>query len=121
MSYVADTNLNYQIVIGTGIPHANRTYPNYLDEINNVSKNCSGLRRMGAAAIDLAYVASGKLDGFWEKDLNIWDVSAGVLIVREAGGMVTLPNGKDWTTESRDILASNLLIHQELQDKIHKN
>ena len=108
-------------VIGTGIPHANRIYKNYLDEINNVSKSCSGLRRIGAAAIDLAYVASGKLDGFWEKDLNIWDVSAGVLLVREAGGMVTLTNGKDWTTESRDILASNLLIHQELQDKIHKN
>ena len=108
-------------VIGTGIPHANRIYTNYLDEINNVSKSCSGLRRIGAAAIDLAYVASGKLDGFWEKDLNIWDVSAGVLIVREAGGMITLPNGKNWTTESRDILASNLLIHQELQDKIHKN
>ena len=110
-----------ECVIGTGIPHANRIYPNYLEEINNVSKSCSGLRRMGAAAIDLAYVASGKLDGFWEKNLNLWDVSAGVLIIREAGGKVTLPNGKDWTIESNDILASNLLIHQELIEKLQKN
>tara|TARA_B110000196_G_scaffold317218_1_gene329956 strand:+ start:332 stop:1114 length:783 start_codon:yes stop_codon:yes gene_type:complete len=108
-------------VIGTGIPHANRIYTNYLDEINNVSKNCSGLRRMGAAAIDLAYVAAGKLDGFWEKNLNLWDVSAGVLIIREAGGKVTQPDGKEWTINSRDILVSNLLIHQELQEKLNKN
>ena len=108
-------------VIGTGIPHANRIYKNYLDEINNVSKSCSGLRRIGAAAIDLAYVASGKLDGFWEKNLNLWDVSAGVLIIREAGGKVTQPDGKEWTINSRDILVSNLLIHQELQEKLNKN
>ena len=110
-----------ECLIGTGIPHANDIYPNYLEEINNVSKSCSGLRRMGAAAIDLAYVASGKLDGFWEKNLNLWDVSAGVLIIREAGGKVTLPNGNEWTIESKDILASNLLIHQELQEKLQKN
>jgi myo-inositol-1(or 4)-monophosphatase len=107
-------------LVGTGIPHANRTYPNYLEAIDSVSKNCSGLRRMGAAAIDLAYIASGKLDGFWEKNLNLWDVSAGVLIIREAGGKVTQPNGDDWTIECKDILASNLLIHQELQERINK-
>ena len=52
---------------------------------------------------------------------NLWDVSAGVLMIREAGGKVTQPDGKEWTTESNDILASNLLIHQELQEKIQKN
>ena len=94
-------------------------YPkNYLEEINSVSKNCAGLRRMGAASIDLAYVAAGKLDGFWEKNLNLWDVSAGVLIIREAGGKVTEPNGNNWTINSRDILASNLLIHSKLQEKL---
>ena len=108
-------------IIGTGIPHANRTYPNYLNAIDNVSKNCSGLRRMGAAAIDLAYVAAGKLDGFWEKNLNLWDVCAGVIIVKEAGGKITQSNGEEWDTESKDILASNLFIHQELEEKIRKN
>ena len=108
-------------VIGTGIPHADRTYNNYLNEINNVSINCSGIRRMGSAAIDLAYVASGKLDGFWEKNLNLWDVSAGVLMVKEAGGKITMTNGNEWTNLSKDILASNSLIHEKLQDKIQKN
>ena len=108
-------------IIGTGIPHANRAYPNYLDEINDISKSCSGLRRMGSAAIDLAYVASGKLDGFWERNLNIWDVSAGVIIIKEAGGMITLPDGNDWTIKSSDILASNLLIHQKMLKKLIRN
>ena len=110
-----------ECIIGTSIPHINRIYPNYLNEIDNVSKSCSGLRSIGAAAINLAYVASGKLDGFWEKNLNIWDVSAGVLMIKEAGGKVTLPDGQEWTTDSKDIFASNLLIHQELQEKIQKN
>ena len=108
-------------VIGTGIPHVNRSYPNYLNEIEDVSKNCSGMRCIGAASIDLAYVASGKLDGYWEKNLKLWDVSAGVLIIKEAGGKITEPDGNEWTTESKDILASNLLIHKELEDKIKQN
>ena len=105
-------------LIGTGIPHGDRSYENYLEQIDSVSKNCAGLRRMGAASIDLAYVAAGKLDGFWEKNLNLWDVSTGVLLIREAGGKVTEPDGNDWTINSRDILASNLFIHSELQEKL---
>ena len=105
-------------LIGTGIPHGDRSYENYLEQIDSVSKNCAGLRRMGAASIDLAYVAAGKLDGFWEKNLNLWDVSTGVLLIREAGGKVTEPNGNDWTIKSRDILASNLFIHSKLQEKL---
>ena len=73
---------------------------------------------MGAASIDLAYVAAGKLDGFWEKNLNLWDVSSGVLLVKEAGGRVTEPNGDAWNINSRDILASNLHIHDKLSEKI---
>ena len=105
-------------LIGTGIPHGDRSYENYLEQIDSVLKNCAGLRRMGAASIDLAYVAAGKLDGFWEKNLNLWDVSTGVLLIREAGGKVTEPDGNDWTIKSRDILASNLFIHSKLQEKL---
>jgi myo-inositol-1(or 4)-monophosphatase len=105
-------------VIGTGIPHANRGYPNYLDEIDKISKSSAGLRRIGAASIDLAYVASGKLDAFWERNLNLWDVSAGVLLIKEAGGKVSLPNGEEWTIKSRDILASNTIIHEKIQNKL---
>lgn len=105
-------------IIGTGIPHANRAHPEYLQEIDSISKNCSGLRRMGAASIDLAFVASGKLDGYWERNLNIWDVSAGIILVKEAGGKITQPNGNEWTLQSRDILASNSEIHQMIQQKL---
>lgn len=107
-------------IIGTGIPHANRIYPKYLEEIDSISKNCSGIRRMGAASIDLAFVASGKLDAFWERNLNLWDVSAGVILVKEAGGKVTQPDGKEWKIESRDILASNLNIHELIKKKLNR-
>ena len=106
-------------IIGTGIPHANRSYLNYLQEIDNVSKSCSGLRRMGAASIDLAFVASGKLDAYWERNLNLWDVSAGVILVKEAGGKVTQPNGDKWDLESKDILVSNLNIHGIMKEKLN--
>ena len=72
---------------------AKLTYEGYLDEIHQISKECSGLRRMGSAALDLAYVAAGKLDAFWERNLNLWDMAAGVLLVREAGGIITEPTG----------------------------
>ena len=78
----------------------------------------TNVRRFGAAALDLAYVSSGKIDGFWEKDLNLWDVSSGVLLVKEAGGRVTEPQGNNWTTKSRDILVSNTLIHEKLLENL---
>ena len=68
--------------------------------------------------MDLAYVAAGKLDAFFQNNLNIWDVSAGVLLVKEAGGKVTMKNGNEWKIESHSILASNLLIHEEIQSKL---
>ena len=105
-------------VIGVGIPHANKTYKNYLNEIDQISKKCSGLRRMGSASIDLAYVASGKLDAYWERNLNLWDVSTGVLLVKEAGGKITEPNGNPWNISSKDILASNSKLHEIIQEKI---
>ena len=73
-----------------------------------------GVRRAGSAALDLAYVACGRLDGFWEFKLNPWDVSAGVLLVREAGGVVTHFDGGTFTLDSRETLASNGLIQGEL-------
>tara|TARA_B100000427_G_scaffold328949_1_gene343454 strand:- start:5078 stop:5860 length:783 start_codon:yes stop_codon:yes gene_type:complete len=115
---VSKRNNLIDCIIGTGIPHANRTYPNYLEEINSISKNCSGIRRLGSAAIDLAYVAAGKLDAFWERNLNIWDVSAGVILVLEAGGKVTKTDGTEWQIDSKDILVSNLNIHDIVKEKL---
>ena len=105
-------------LIGTGIPFGNRVYKNFYKELDNMSKNSAGVRRLGAAALDLAYVASGKIDGFWERDLNLWDISSGVLLVKEAGGKITEPDGKKWTTNSRDIVVSNSLIHKKLKENL---
>ena len=105
-------------LIGTGIPFGNRVYKNFYKELDNMSKNSAGVRRLGAAALDLAYVASGKIDGFWERDLNLWDISSGVLLVKEAGGKITEPDGKKWTTNSRDIVVSNSLIHNKLTENL---
>ncbi len=103
-------------LIGTGIPSGNRIDNNDLKKIHSISKLSSGIRRIGAASLDLAYVASGRLDGFWEKDLNLWDVSSGVLMVKEAGGMISEIDDKEWTIKSRNILASNLIIHGKLKE-----
>ena len=105
-------------LIGTGIPFGNRVYKNFYIELDNISKNSAGVRRLGAAALDLAYVSSGKIDGFWERDLNLWDISSGVLLVKEAGGKITDLDGKKWTTNSRDIVVSNSLIHKKLTENL---
>ena len=115
---VSKRNMLNECIVGTGIPHAKKTYNNYLNEINKISINSSGLRRLGSAAIDLAYVAAGKLDAFWERNLAIWDVSSGVLLVKEAGGKITEPNGNPWNISSKDILASNSKLHEIIQEKI---
>jgi len=105
-------------LIGTGAPFSDRIYDDYYKELKNISKLTAGVRRIGAASIDLAYVASGKIDGFWEKDLNLWDVCSGVLLVKEAGGRLSEPNGNNWNIKSRDILVSNTLIHEKLIENL---
>jgi myo-inositol-1(or 4)-monophosphatase len=72
------------------------------------------IRRAGSAALDLAYVAAGRFDGFWELKLNPWDIAAGWLLVEEAGGIVTDMGGNDYYLESLSILASNGRIHKEM-------
>ena len=86
----------------------------YLEVFTRIFWATQGIRRMGAAAIDLAYTAAGRLDGFWEYGLKKWDVAAGALILIEAGGMVSDFAGSDGWWESCDIVASNGLIHSAL-------
>lgn len=84
-----------------------------LDEAKRVLKETSGVRRFGAASLDLAYVAAGRFDAFWERDLNIWDVAAGACLVREAGGMVSeIEGGKHFLTAG-SILAANAEIFEK--------
>ena len=102
-------------VIATGIPFRERgDHPRYLNLLESVMGNTAGVCRFGAAALDLAYVAAGRFDGFFEFGLSAWDVAAGIVIVREAGGFVTeIDGGKNMLT-SGSILASNDLLRLPL-------
>jgi myo-inositol-1(or 4)-monophosphatase len=104
-----------EALIGTGIPFRGRgDHPAYLATLARVMGATSGVRRMGVAALDLAYVAAGRLDGFWEFGLLPWDLAAGVLMVREAGGFVTDLAGGQTMLTTGDILAANSHLHLPL-------
>ena len=105
-----------ETVIGTGIPHCGRGDPARWAKIYAaVGPQVSGVRRFGAASLDLAWVAAGRMDGFWEDDLDVWDTAAGVLLVREAGGFVTDYRGSDRSFERREYIAASASIHSKLQ------
>jgi len=102
-------------LLGTGFPYDCATDPdNNFANFIAFQKRARGIRRAGAAALDLAYVAAGRLDGFWELKLKAWDVAAGVLLVREAGGMVTSFDGSPYDLFAGEFVASNGLIHEEM-------
>lgn len=97
-----------ECLIGTGIPFRGRgDHPSFLKEMGAVMAETAGIRRMGVASLDLAFVAAGRLDGFWESGLKPWDMAAGILLVREAGGMVSEIGGRAHRLDSPTILASN--------------
>jgi myo-inositol-1(or 4)-monophosphatase len=81
----------------------------------------TGVRRPGSAAIDLADVAAGRLDGFWEQRLSAWDIAAGILLVREAGGLVTDFAGRDLAIEHNEVLAANPAIHRWLLEVLNQH
>jgi myo-inositol-1(or 4)-monophosphatase len=101
-------------LVGTGFPsHKRHKNPN-IHFYHQITLRTHGVRRAGSAALDLCYVASGRLDGFWEFNLNPWDTAAGVLIVEEARGRVTDFQGGPFQLNSRETVASNGLIHDAL-------
>ena len=102
-------------LIGTGMPFRDRgDKALYSAILNSVMTATSGVRRFGAAALDLAYLASGRLDGFWEFGLQPWDIAAGILLVREAGGYVSDLSGGQTMMTSGDVLAANDHLHLPL-------
>ena len=112
--HVSKTTRLAESILGTGFPsHKRHKNPNiyFYQQITLLSH---GVRRAGSAALDLANVAAGRYDGFWEFNLNPWDTAAGVLIVREAGGKVTRFDGTPFRLDSREVLATNGLIHDEV-------
>lgn len=102
-------------VIACGLPHLGRgDLALGSREIAAMQPKVAGLRRFGAASLDLAWVAAGRFDGYWERNLMPWDIAAGLIIVREAGGFVTDIDGNETTPETVDVLAGNETIHREL-------
>ena len=102
-------------VIATGIPHRGKSdHAQFLSECAMVMSRSAGLRRMGAASLDLAWVAAGRFDGFWERNLQAWDLAAGIIMIKEAGGYVTGLGGKPDMLETGSIVAGNEQIHRAL-------
>jgi myo-inositol-1(or 4)-monophosphatase len=102
-------------LIGTGFPFRDgAAFDEYMVQIRNLMPKCAGLRRPGAAALDLAYVAAGRFDGFWEMKLNQWDMAAGALLIQEAGGLVTGIDGEETYMQSGSIVAGTPKIFPEL-------
>ncbi|OGU71666.1 MAG: inositol monophosphatase [Ignavibacteria bacterium RBG_16_34_14] len=116
-----NSNLRYSILV-TGFPYNIRENPyNALEKFIAFTKASRGLRRLGSAAIDFCYVAKGVFDGFWEVYLNPWDICAGKLIVEEAGGKVTDFESKEINIHSKQILASNGKIHNNMVEILKRN
>lgn len=102
-------------VIATGIPHRGRPgHPHFQAEMSAIMPEVAGLRRTGSAALDLAWTAAGRFDGYWERNIRPWDIAAGAVLVREAGGFVTDVDGSERMLGSGNVLAGNAAIHKAL-------
>ena len=105
-----------QALIGCGVPHLGKAaqHPRFKLELAAVMARVVNVRRMGCAAIDLAYVAAGRFDAFWERGLNSWDIAAGALLIREAGGFVSGADGEENFLETGSISCGNEIMHRQL-------
>ncbi|MGZ8392051.1 MAG: inositol monophosphatase family protein [Gemmatimonadales bacterium] len=107
-------------LIGTGFPFRDMTrLEEYQRQFGRVARATSGIRRPGAASLDLADVAAGRFDGFWEQHLSAWDIAAGTLLIREAGGLVTDFSGRDVGIEHTEVAAGNAAIHSWLVETLN--
>ncbi len=106
-------------LIATGIPFAGKPgHGQFLKELHQISGRVAGVRRYGSAALDLAWVAAGRFDAYWERGIKSWDIAAGVLLVTEAGGAITAPDGQPLKLDDGAILASNLELQPQLVERL---
>jgi myo-inositol-1(or 4)-monophosphatase len=102
-------------VLATGIPFAGRPgHAQFLKELHQIAQRVSGVRRFGSAALDLAWTAAGRYDGYWERNISAWDVAAGSLLVTEAGGKITSSDGEPFDPRQGTALASNNELHPQV-------
>ena len=108
-------------LIATGTPYGQGgDRPRYLRQLDAIMASVADVRRLGAAALDLAYVAAGRYDGYWEYGLQTWDIAAGLLLVREAGAYLSEPDGGENPMSSGDVLAANDHLHGLLQSALRE-
>jgi myo-inositol-1(or 4)-monophosphatase len=106
-------------VLATGIPFLGHgQHARFLKELHQISQRVAGVRRFGAAALDLAWVAAGRMDGFWQRDLSPWDLAAGLLLVTEAGGKVTTAEGGEDVLAAGSVCAANLDLHPLILERL---
>ncbi|HXO72608.1 MAG TPA: inositol monophosphatase family protein, partial [Bradyrhizobium sp.] len=104
-----------ECVIACGLPHIGRgDHVQSRDEMTELQPRVAGLRRFGSAALDMAYIAAGRFDGYWERNLSPWDMAAGTIIVREAGGIVSGIAGDDDALKTGHVVCGNEYVHAEL-------
>lgn len=113
---VSETEDLSDALLVTGFPYDARERENFARHFTGFTHKSRGIRRDGSAAIDMAYVACGRFDGFWEEGLHAWDVAAGVLLIEESGGRVSYYDDSKFSIYKPPICASNGLIHQEMLD-----
>ncbi|MEH6401792.1 MAG: inositol monophosphatase family protein [Sneathiella sp.] len=108
-------------ILATGVPYLGKPgHDEFLREAHEIMAVSAGIRHFGSAALDLAYVAAGRFDGFWERGLSEWDMAAGIIIMREAGGLVSQIDAGEKMVEKGDILATNSGINQHMLDLLRR-
>ena len=112
--------INDALIVTGGPKGASKIKDKIFMEYINVSNNVSNVRKFGSAALDLSYVACGRFDGYWQRELNYWDIAAGIIILKEAGGFVDFFEENKKLPLKKNILATNSLIHEELKELINK-
>ena len=112
--------INDALIVTGGPKGASKIKEKIFSEYINVSKNVANIRKFGSAALDMAYVACGRFDGYWQRELNFWDIAAGIILVKEAGGFIDFFEEDKNNPLKKNILASNSFIHEELRELINK-
>jgi myo-inositol-1(or 4)-monophosphatase len=112
---VAGRKQLHDCVVACGLPHIGRgDHELFRREMTEMQTRVAGLRRFGAASLDMAFVAAGRLDGYWERNLKPWDIAAGLIMIREAGGTVSGIEGGDTALQTGNVVCGNETIHREL-------
>ena len=111
------SDLKSACLVTGGPKFSSKARESILEEYKNISMSVRAhIRKSGSAALDIAYVASGRYDGFWQREINYWDIAAGIILIKESGGFVENIKAEEFSAEKVDIVASNSKIHKELRN-----